>query len=382
MIIDAGVHVWRPEAPDRPWMPGRKAHLPEPLTYEKFSAMMKEAGVEHAILVPPSWEGDRVDYSLEAAQKYPDRFAVMGRFPINKPEERSKLETWRDQRGMLGVRLTLHHEWDRTWMQDGTADWFWPAAERLGIPVMLNAPYTHKEIGEVAARHRRLRIIMDHLGARTTQKDDLLKAASESTATLAKHSNVYVKLTLVPVFSTAPYPYNNIHPYIRHLVEAFGPKRCFWGTDASAMLERTTCSYGNCVKLFTEHMDFLSASDKEGSWGAVSPNASNGLNPKIGRRDRLHASAIDNVKASSLGCVASDDAVVRHGGFHPGNRSSVLSIAPNPHCNAFGCRSGIGYRASYSRRKIGCSLPCPRACAKPTGRSGCHCGACGHQCAS
>jgi predicted TIM-barrel fold metal-dependent hydrolase len=195
MIIDAGVHVWPPEAPDRPWMPGRKAHLPEPLTHEKFSAMMKEAGVEHAILVPPSWEGDRVDYSLEAAQKYPNRFAVMGRFPINKPEERSKLETWRDQKGMLGVRLTLHHEWDRAWMQDGTADWFWPAAERFGIPVMLNAPYTHKEIGDVAARHPRLRIIMDHLGARTTQKDDLLKAASESTATLAKHPNVYVKLT-------------------------------------------------------------------------------------------------------------------------------------------------------------------------------------------
>jgi predicted TIM-barrel fold metal-dependent hydrolase len=102
MIIDAGVHVWRPEAPDRPWMPSRKAHLPQPLTYEKFGAMMKEAGVEHAILVPPSWEGDRVDYSLEAAQKYPDRFAVMGRFPINKPKERSKLETWRDQKGMLG----------------------------------------------------------------------------------------------------------------------------------------------------------------------------------------------------------------------------------------------------------------------------------------
>jgi len=153
MIMDAGVHVWRPEAPDRPWMPGRKAHLPEPLTYEKFSAMMKDAGVDHAILVPPSWEGDRVDYSLEAAQKYPNRFAVMGRFPIEKPSERAKLETWRDQKGMLGVRLTLHHEWDRGWMKDGTADWFWPAAERLGIPVMLNAPYTHKEIGKVAERH-------------------------------------------------------------------------------------------------------------------------------------------------------------------------------------------------------------------------------------
>ena len=31
MITDAGVHIWRPQGPDCPWMPGRKAHLPEPL---------------------------------------------------------------------------------------------------------------------------------------------------------------------------------------------------------------------------------------------------------------------------------------------------------------------------------------------------------------
>jgi hypothetical protein len=58
--------------------------------------MMKDVGGEQAILVPPSWEGDRVDYSLGAAQKYPKRFAVMGRFPTDKPEERGKLETGHD----------------------------------------------------------------------------------------------------------------------------------------------------------------------------------------------------------------------------------------------------------------------------------------------
>lgn len=263
MIFDAGVHIWLPEGPDRPWMPGRTAHLPEPLTYQKFNAMMDEAGVTQAILVPPSWEGERIDYSLEAAQKFPNRYAVMGRFPINKPEERAHLEKWREQKGMLGVRLTLHHEWDRAWMRDGTADWFWPAAERLGIPVMLNAPFSHKEIGEVAARHPRLRIILDHLGASTSQKDAALEPQVESTASLAKHPNVHVKFTLVPVFSTAPYPYKNIQPSIRHLLEAFGPRRCFWGTDASAMLQRTSCSYSQCVKLFTEDMDFISDADKE-----------------------------------------------------------------------------------------------------------------------
>lgn len=263
MIIDSGVHIWLPEGPDRPWMPGRTAHLPEPLTYQKFSAMMDAAGVGHAILVPPSWEGDRIDYSLEAAQKFPNRFAVMGRFPINEPDQRSRLETWREQKGILGVRLTLHHEWDRAWMRDGTADWFWPAAERLGIPVMLNAPFSHKEIGEVAERNPRLRIILDHLGASTGQKDDALASQIKSTVSLAKHPNVHVKLTLVPVFSTAPYPYKNIQPCIRQLLEAFGPRRCFWGTDASAMLQRTSCSYDQCVKLFTEQMDFISAADKE-----------------------------------------------------------------------------------------------------------------------
>jgi predicted TIM-barrel fold metal-dependent hydrolase len=263
MIIDSGVHIWLPEAPDRQWMPGRTAHLPEPMTYQKFSAIMEAAGVGHAILVPPSWEGDRIDYSLEAAQKFPNRFAVMGRFPINQSEERAQLETWRQQTGMLGVRLTLHHEWDRAWMSDGTADWFWPAAERLGIPVMLNAPYSHKEIGEVAERHPRLRIILDHLGARTTQKDDALAPQIKSTASLAKHPNVHVKLTLVPVFSTAPYPYKNIQPCIKQLLDAYGPRRCFWGTDASAMLQRTSCSYEQCVKLFTEEMDFIPAADKE-----------------------------------------------------------------------------------------------------------------------
>ena len=86
LITDSGVHIWKAATPDRPWMPGRHAHLEDPIGYEKLSAMMAEAGVDRAILVPPSWEGDRVDYSLEAAQKYPKRFAVMGRIPIDKPE--------------------------------------------------------------------------------------------------------------------------------------------------------------------------------------------------------------------------------------------------------------------------------------------------------
>jgi len=72
------------------------------------------------------------------------------------------------KKGMLAVRLMLHHEWDRVWAgQYG----------RLGLTGRGAARHSgyaergcaHKEIGEVTARHSRLRIIMDHLGARMTQ---------------------------------------------------------------------------------------------------------------------------------------------------------------------------------------------------------------------
>jgi L-fuconolactonase len=261
VITDSGVHVWRAAGPDRPWQPGREPHLPAPIGYDDLSAMMAEAGVDRAILVPPSWEGERIDYSLEAAAKYPDRFAVMGRIPIERPQARAMLETWKSHPGMLGVRLTFHHAWDRPWMSDGTADWFWPAAERLGIPVMLNAPTLQAEIAEIAVRHPGLRLILDHMGRVKGMRDATLAEAVEQTLPLAKHANVSVKLTQIPECSSPPYPYRTTQPHVRRLIEAFGPQRAFWGTDLSAMLSRTTCTYRQAVTMFTEEMKFLSADD-------------------------------------------------------------------------------------------------------------------------
>ncbi len=52
-------------------MPGRKPQLPEPFTIDKLGPMMDEAGVDRAVIVPPSWPGDRNDYAIEAVEQYP-----------------------------------------------------------------------------------------------------------------------------------------------------------------------------------------------------------------------------------------------------------------------------------------------------------------------
>lgn len=259
IIIDAQVHVWPPDRPDRRLGDGVGDR--KPYGYEKLIADMDRAGVDRAILVPPSFDADRNDYALEGARRYPDRFAVMGRISLKTSAGKDALKQWREQPGMLGVRLTFHRDADRPWLTDGTADWFWPEAQRNDIPVMVHAPERLTEIGEVAARYPNLRIIVDHMGFARATMDDKASPAVERMNALARYPNVFVKVSALPCFSTEPYPFGNLREPLRRVIEAFGPRRAFWGSDITRV--PTTCSYRQTVTHFTEELDFLSPGDLE-----------------------------------------------------------------------------------------------------------------------
>lgn len=258
-IVDCQVHVWPAERPDRMFLRDGQGRERAPYTCEQLLADMDRAGVARAVLVPPSIEGDRNDYALDAAQRHPDRFAVMGRFPLLTAKGRNLLEGWRRQPGMLGVRLTFHRDHDRPYLTDGTADWFWPEAERHGVPVMVHAPERLPEIGEIAARHPGLTLIVDHMGFARATRDDRTIEAAERMAALARHPNVFVKVSALPCFSSAPYPFRNLAAALRRVIEAFGPRRSFWGSDITRVPK--SCSYRQTVTHVTETLDFLSADD-------------------------------------------------------------------------------------------------------------------------
>src|SRR5215472_11745719 len=202
MIVDAQVHLWKAESDDWKWVPGRKPQLPEPFTIEKLVPLMDEAGVDRVVVVPPSWPGDRNDYGLEAARRYPNRFHVMGRIPLKDPSSAKLLPKWREQPGMLGVRVTFLGP-AAAWLKDGTADWFWPEAEKAGLPVMFLAPGQNAAFATIAEKHPRLTLIIDHMGiAGDIVKEGKLAEAIGATASLAKYPNVSVKLSAAPNNST------------------------------------------------------------------------------------------------------------------------------------------------------------------------------------
>ena len=144
---------------------------------------------------------------------------------------------------------------------DGTADWLWGAAAEADIPIMIFAPDSPDQIGRIAQHHPNLRLIVDHMGLATRGPEHKrVRERIDLIAPLAKHRNLAVKLSAVPGFSDEPYPFRDMTAPLRRLVDAFGPRRCFWGTDLTH--QRGKHPYRQYVTHFTEELDFLSDDDR------------------------------------------------------------------------------------------------------------------------
>ncbi|MBM3643852.1 MAG: amidohydrolase [Alphaproteobacteria bacterium] len=265
-IVDAQVHIWAADTPARPW-PGRgaPAHR-EPLGKDELLGAMDQAGVARAILVPPSWEGDRNDLSIAAARAHPDRFAVMGRFNPDQPDAREVLAGWRRQPGMLGMRFTFHTPILRQPLLDGAFDWVWSACEREGIPIMALFHHEYLRLLDgIAERHLGLRLVLDHLGLKSGHDvDEALNFATlDQVLVLARRPNIAVKTSALPCYTRDRYPFRALHEPLRRVVDAFGPARSFWGSDYS----RLPCSYRESIDFFGAALPGLSDADRASIMG-------------------------------------------------------------------------------------------------------------------
>jgi L-fuconolactonase len=265
LIVDSQAHIWGADAPDRRWPPPAHGLKPTPHREVPISAAallqdMRSAGVDRAIVVPPSWEGERNDLVLDAAKTYPDRFRFAARYDLADPSAPEWISAWRRQSGMLALQLTFQTPLFQKPLVDGELEWLWAAAERAGLPLTIYLPNALMPvIDRIAAAHPGLSIVINHFGLAGSRRDDDAFSDFGNLLALSKHPTVAVKASCLPFYTTQPYPFQNLHAYIRKAYDAFGPKRLFWGTD----LSRLPCSYRQGVTLFTEELPWLTPSDQE-----------------------------------------------------------------------------------------------------------------------
>jgi predicted TIM-barrel fold metal-dependent hydrolase len=112
-------------------------------------------------------------------------------------------------------------------------------------------------------------LVIDHLGLRHPPRDPAgpeLFAPLPELLALAAFRNVAVKFSGVPALSRERYPFGDIWPEARRVIDAFGPDRLMWGSD-----------YTRCERLhsYADSVDFvrcsedLSESDKAALMGGT-----------------------------------------------------------------------------------------------------------------
>jgi predicted TIM-barrel fold metal-dependent hydrolase len=252
LIVDSQIHIW-----ENGKMSPHHRQIP---TYgiDDALAEMASAGVDAAVIHPPSSLGEAVnELAVKAVRLHPEKFCILGHFDLQSPDRENIVKRWRERPGMLGFRFTFNEPHQKSWWTDGSLDWFWAACEREDLRVGLLASGPNIPVfGKIAERHPGLKMHIDHIGrggGRADRKDDAAYADLDQMLALAKLPNVAVKLSGAPSTSSEPYPYRNIHRYLQQIVEAFGPERCFWGTD----ITRMPCSWRQCITLFTEELPWL-----------------------------------------------------------------------------------------------------------------------------
>ena len=256
-IVDLQIHLW-----ENARMSPQHRQIP---TYNVDDALkeMAEAGVDAAVIHPPSTLGEGPNaQAVEAVKAHPDKFCILGNFDLAGPEPRGDRPELAAAAGH--ARLPLHVQ------PAASAELVVGRLARL----VLGRLRARKAAGRPDGRRASRRSRPDRRATSRSQiayrpsrprrrgrfgKDDAAFANLGDMLALAKHPNLAVKLSGAPSYSSEPYPYRNIHKYIRQIVDAFGAQRCFWGTD----ITRMPCSYRQCVTMFTEELPWLQGRDKE-----------------------------------------------------------------------------------------------------------------------
>ncbi len=231
MVVDTHVHVWEidpPRYPIGPTAPNWTAMPDEPGTADELLAEMDACGVDWTVLVQTSWSTWDNGYIADSVARFPRRFVGHGLVDPLAPDNAATARYWVRDRGLAGFRFHPLYYPDQQVLLRPENGPLWEELEGLGAVVQFHMRAADAaQVAAVARRHRRLPLIVDHLGYPDLQAG---MAPFQPVIDLAREPNIHLKLSDVAGRSREGFPYADVHPYLMALLAAFGAERTMWGT--------------------------------------------------------------------------------------------------------------------------------------------------------
>ena len=170
---------------------------------------------------------------------YPERFAYHVNVDRRDPELEAQMAAVRSKPNSLCIRVVpLPDTGELDQFAQGAYEPLWAAAEKYDVPMFVGVPGNLPTLVPYLEKFPNATVIMDHTatlyaGERPRVEDVAARFAEfDRVIALARYPKLSLKWCHAPDrISAEPYPFRDLAPSFRRLIDAFGADRIMWASD-------------------------------------------------------------------------------------------------------------------------------------------------------
>jgi L-fuconolactonase len=251
MVVDAHHHLWDPAHRDYPWMGDELAAIRRRFDAGDLKPLIDANGIDHTVVVQTVSSLKETSEFLQAAADNEFIAGVVGWVDLTDRSVAKTLAGLKRSQGgtfLVGIRHQVHDEPDPKWLlredvQRGIAE---VGEAGLVYDVLVRTRELPAAL-ETVKRHPRMRFVINHAAKPRIAAGVRDEAWEKGLAPLADHANVTCKLSgLVTEADWKAWTPGQLEPYVRRVLEWFGPERCMFGSDWPVCL--LAAPYGDVVE--------------------------------------------------------------------------------------------------------------------------------------
>ncbi|HAA50702.1 MAG TPA: amidohydrolase [Planctomycetaceae bacterium] len=262
-FIDAHSHIWTPDTKAYPLGPGyRRFNMKPPsFTVAELQENMKGVGVNRVVLIQMSFYGFDNSYMLDSIRQHPKAFSGVAVIDQDQPRVDLEMRKMKGQ-GVRGFRIYPKNQKVEQWLDNPAMHAMWKTAadEDLAMCCLID-PDALPAIDRMCRRYPKTTVVIDHF-SRIGESGEIKPADVKALTDLARHKNVYVKISAYYALGKKKPPYQDLGPMIKQMLDAYGRKRLMWASDAPFQVVDGH-TYKASIDLIKSGLDFLDDDDRD-----------------------------------------------------------------------------------------------------------------------
>jgi predicted TIM-barrel fold metal-dependent hydrolase len=271
--VDAHSHLWSPDRTHYPLAPGSKEEevKPKGFTVGDFFSRARPEGVTRVVAV-----GHTLHFKFDARyltdllKARPGEVAVQAYLDHTDPGAPARMAELKAL-GVKAFRLKLLDPWQSPFPESHPIMkvYEFAAMQRMPVCPLINPDWL-PQLDRLSAAFPAAPVVVDHFGRigvdgfgkvppvpGTIKPEDVANLVK-----LARHPMMHVKLSAYYALGRRTPPYDDMIPFIKELLQAYGPERLMWGSDSPYQLEGEH-TYRASIALIRDRLDGVSVADRE-----------------------------------------------------------------------------------------------------------------------